>query len=49
MKQNVILGTAWKYKKELVAIFVESWKRYCADTKLILLVEPDIDQDKSHP
>ena len=46
MKQNVILGTAWKYKKELVAIFVESWKKHCADTKLILLVEPDIDQDK---
>jgi len=30
-----------------VAIFVESWKRYCADnTEMIMLVEPDVAQDK---
>lgn len=45
-KENVILGTAWGYKADQIAVFVESWKRYCADTRLILLVEPDVSAEK---
>lgn len=43
---NLILGTAWGYPKDQVAVFVESWKKHCSDTDLILLVEPDVPQDK---
>ena len=46
MENNVILGTAWGYKFDQVAVFVESWKRYCSHTKLILLIEPDVKQEK---
>jgi hypothetical protein len=46
MENNVILGTAWGYKFDQVAVFVESWKKYCSDTKLILLIEPDVKQEK---
>jgi len=47
MTKNLIIGTAWGYKVDLIAVFVESWKRYMAETAdLILLVEPDIVQDK---
>jgi len=44
--KNLILGTAWGYKKEQVAIFVESWKEHCSQHQLLLLVEPDVSQDK---
>jgi len=44
--ENLILGTAWGYKFPQVAVFVESWKKYCSDTRLILLVEPDIAPEK---
>ena len=41
------MGTAWGYKVDQIAIFVESWKKYMADkAELLLLVEPDIAQDK---
>ena len=44
---NLILGTAWGYKVDQIAIFVESWKKYMAEhSDLILLVEPDVAQDK---
>jgi hypothetical protein len=46
-KRNLILCTGWGYKVDLIAVFVESWKKYCADqTEMIMLVEPDIKQDK---
>jgi hypothetical protein len=46
-KENVILGTAWGYKIDQIAIFMESWKEHCSDTsRLIMLVEPDVPQDK---
>lgn len=47
MANNLILCTGWSYKTDLVAIFVESWKKYQKDTAdMIMLVEPDIKQDK---
>ena len=46
-KKNLILCTGWGYKVDLVAIFVESWKKYMADTtEMIMLVEPDVAQEK---
>jgi hypothetical protein len=46
-KKNVILCTGWSYKTDLIAVFVESWKKYMADdSECIMLVEPDISQDK---
>jgi hypothetical protein len=45
-KENVILGTAWGYKVDLIKVFVESWKKYCTNTRLILLVEPDVSEEK---
>ena len=47
MANNLIISTGWGYKVDLIAIFVESWKKYQAATAdLIMLVEPDIKQDK---
>jgi hypothetical protein len=47
MANNLIMGTAWGYKVDQIAVFVESWKKYMADkAELLLLVEPDIAQDK---
>lgn len=47
MANNLILCTGWSYKTDLVAVFVESWKKYQKDTAdMIMLVEPDIKQDK---
>ena len=44
---NLVLGTAWGYKVDQIAVFVESWKKYMSDSSdLILLVEPDVAQDK---
>ena len=41
------MGTAWGYKVDQIAVFVESWKKYMADkAELLLLVEPDVKQDK---
>jgi|694.fasta_scaffold08769_14 hypothetical protein len=46
-KPNLILCTGWGYKVDLIAIFVESWKKYQkATADMIMLVEPDIKQDK---
>ena len=46
-KRNLVIGTAWGYKTDLIAVFVESWKKYQAhNSEMILLVEPDIAQDK---
>jgi len=47
MANNLIMGTAWGYKVDQIAVFVESWKKYMADkAELLLLVEPDVKQDK---
>ena len=46
MTNNLIICTGWGYKTDLVAIFVESWKKYMPDVSMIMLVEPDIKQDK---
>lgn len=47
MTKNLILCTGWSYKVDLIAVFVESWKKYLAnDSEMIMLVEPDIKQDK---
>ena len=47
MTKNLILCTGWSYKVDLLAVFVESWKKYLAnDSEMIMLVEPDIKQDK---
>lgn len=47
MANNLILCTGWSYKTDLVAVFVESWKKYQqATADMIMLVEPDIKQDK---
>lgn len=47
MTKNLIICTGWGYKVDLIAVFVESWKKYQAETAdLIMLVEPDIAQDK---
>lgn len=43
---NLIICTGWGYKVDLVAVFVESWKKYMSDVNMIMLVEPDIKQDK---
>lgn len=44
---NLVLGTAWGYKVDQIAVFVESWKKYMSNSSdLILLVEPDVAQDK---
>jgi hypothetical protein len=46
-KPNLVLCTGWSYKTDLIAIFVESWKKYQShNSNLIMLVEPDIKQDK---
>ena len=46
-RPNLILCTGWSYKVDLIAIFVESWKKYQShNSNLIMLVEPDIKQDK---
>ena len=46
-KPNLVLCTGWGYKVDLIAIFVESWKKYLADSsEMIMLVEPDVPQDK---
>lgn len=46
-KPNLILCTGWGYKTDLIAVFVESWKKYLKDsTEMIMLVEPDVAQDK---
>ena len=44
--ENVILGNAWGYQVDQIKIFVESWKKYCPNTRLIMLVEPDVPADK---
>ena len=47
MANNLILCTGWSYKTDLVAVFIESWKKYQkATADMIMLVEPDIKQDK---
>ena len=46
MTNNLIICTGWSYKTDLVAVFVESWKKYMPDVSMIMLVEPDIKQDK---
>lgn len=46
-KPNLVLCTGWGYKTDLIAVFVESWKKYQShNSNLIMLVEPDIKQDK---
>ena len=46
-KPNLVICTGWSYKVDLIAIFVESWKKYQShNSNLIMLVEPDIKQDK---
>ena len=46
MTNNLIICTGWSYKTDLVAVFVESWKKYMPEVSMIMLVEPDIKQDK---
>ena len=46
MKKNLILGTAWGYNLPKIASFVKSWKKYCADAHLILVVEPSTPRSK---
>jgi hypothetical protein len=47
MTRNLILCTGWGYKVDLIAVFVESWKKYMQDhSEMIMLVEPDVKQDK---
>ena len=47
MTKNLIICTGWGYKVDLIAIFVESWKKYQqATADMIMLVEPDVAQDK---
>jgi hypothetical protein len=46
MTNNLIICTGWGYKTDLVAIFVESWKKYMPEVNMIMLVEPDVKQDK---
>lgn len=46
MTNNLIICTGWGYKTDLVAVFVESWKKYMPDVNMIMLVEPDVKQDK---
>jgi hypothetical protein len=43
---NLILGTAWNYPIEQIAVFVNSWRQHCGQHPLILLVEPDCSQKK---
>lgn len=43
---NLILGTAFGYKIDAIAPFVLSWKRYCSQHPLVLLIEPDCTQEK---
>jgi len=42
---NLILGTAFNYSKNDLGlkIFVKSWKKYCPEEKLMLVVSPNID------
>ena len=44
--ENVILGTAWGYPVDAIRVFVESWKRYSSQHRLIMLVEPDVPPEK---
>jgi len=46
MTNNLIICTGWAYKTDLIAVFVESWKKYMPEVSMIMLVEPDIKQDK---
>lgn len=47
MTKNLVLCTGWGYKVDLIAVFVESWKKYMSETSdMIMLVEPDVAQDK---
>jgi len=45
-QENLILGTAWGYHVDQIKVFIESWKKYCHDTRLIMLVEPDVAPEK---
>lgn len=41
-KSDLILGTAWNYQPKDILPFVESWKKYCKPSRLILVVNPDL-------
>lgn len=44
---NVILGTAFGYSKDDLSlqVFIKSWKKYCQNEKLYLVVSPNIDKE----
>jgi len=44
--ENVIFGTAFNYKVEQIAPFVESWRKFTPNTRLMMLIEPDCNQEK---
>lgn len=46
--KNIIIGTAWKYAVPQLRFFVESWKNHCHNTRLVLVVNNDIDMDTVH-
>lgn len=45
MKKNLILGTAFGYQPNDLKVFVESWKRFCPDAYLIMVVEPFVSEE----
>jgi hypothetical protein len=40
---NIIIGTSWHYNINQLKPFVYSWKKYCKNTRLILIVNNDIE------
>ena len=40
---NVILGASWNYTSNQLNIFVKSWKLYCKNTRLIMIMSPKTD------
>lgn len=37
---NLIIGTAWEYNLDEMNIFVQSWKKYCRNTELFMILSP---------
>jgi hypothetical protein len=48
LRGDVILGASWNYTIDQLNIFVKSWKMYCEDTRLIMIMSPKTDNETIH-
>jgi hypothetical protein len=45
---NVIIGTGYGYTPEQMNIFVKSWRKYCNNTRLIMIMSPNTNNETIH-